>query len=77
MTEFTLSPCPFCGGKAEICGSIDPEDNTRWWWVECAQCSGRSGKCAEPETTYENYMYANMMDTLHRAVEGWNERSGS
>lgn len=28
---FELKPCPFCGGKAELCG-----DN--YFWVSCTSC---------------------------------------
>ena len=37
MSEKTIKPCPFCGGRGELLGSRDTDVRIAAFWVSC-QC---------------------------------------
>lgn len=59
MKEIKLKPCPFCGGKADICEHND------FLFVKCQVCD-----CRIP-TINANIKYC----ALERAADLWNRRA--
>ena len=52
MTD-KLKPCPFCGGKAEICTKLD--EGYRYFWVRCVHCCAYTLHVSTPETAAKRW----------------------
>lgn len=64
MSEYTLKPCPFCGGKAEF-EIKDPLGGIKTICVKCHNC-----KC-QTKFVEQSVNYA----ARDKAAEAWNKRS--
>lgn len=71
-----LKPCPFCGGKAEICSDVN-RIMGKFWYIRCKKCYCRgsgiyeSGRKLEPQEEY-----AAIIGAWEKAIESWNRRAG-
>ncbi len=71
-----LKKCPFCGGEAEMCNSMDKLLG-KFWYIRCKKCYSRgsgiyeSGRNLEPEEEY-----AAIKGAWENAIEAWNKRVG-
>ena len=48
-----LKPCPFCGGKAEICPGFDNKFLGPYWYVRCKTCYSRGSDIYESRKELE------------------------
>lgn len=67
MPEIKLKPCPFCGGKAEIC-----KDNYNNYLVSCC-CGVIMGVELEDGCELVDGWRATF-NTMEEAIEAWNRR---
>ncbi|MFG6599345.1 MULTISPECIES: Lar family restriction alleviation protein [unclassified Sulfitobacter] len=49
MTE-QLKPCPFCGGRASMAKSHDPDTHGAFHFIQCHKCRAMSGEFYAVET---------------------------
>ena len=72
--EYSLKPCPFCGGKAKLEKSFRAfigGETRKVAFVHCVSCSARSGRV--PISNYGKSSHSYLAE--QKAVDFWNTRA--
>lgn len=71
-----LKPCPFCGGKAEICSGFENKFLGKYWYVRCISCYSRgSGIFESMKELQPNQEYEAIKRVWDKAIKAWNGRA--
>lgn len=73
MTDETLKPCPFCGGKAELKYEMGNEVWGQSWLAGCTEC----GICARRFYGSNSWSSNEAADKMAQsnAIAAWNTRA--
>lgn len=52
-----LKPCPFCGGKADFYGGLNPHNNEEEWYIGCVKCDCDTAAYATKLEAAEKWNY--------------------
>lgn len=81
LTSKELLDCPFCDASdVRITSYCDDRDATRYWYVLCHVCCGRSGETTQKELVAKDWnvrTYTKQLTTTQQALDEADRRAGA